>query len=269
MDEATFELLRVNRKPSRIECIGFLQVLVSQQDAIHHLSKSVGIDHWKPTENSNLQIIRDLRNRISSHSAWSDRSNDGVNSTSMINWSDIRVGGFKAVIYREDESENYPLYEDVSFKDYLEMNVASLKVQVKSIVTQMNKIEGEFKEKMQSLDWSFLDNQGDNYLFEKLWSPWRNQNDRIHQAQGYLEIFLKRLMQSKEFFDKNGISEISDFELSALIKGCERLQQYLTNENSKENEQLEYYVLLVGWRKLWFEFDESISRLMDNFSIER
>lgn len=93
MDESILELLSLRRKPTRVECIGFLQVLVSQQDAIFHLSKCIDLE-WKPSSLDTLETIRDLRNRITSHSAWSDRHKDGA-STSMLNWNDIRKAALK------------------------------------------------------------------------------------------------------------------------------------------------------------------------------
>lgn len=56
MDESVLELLNLRRKPTRLECIGFLQVLVSQQDAVFHLSKCVELK-WKPSKTLLLRIF--------------------------------------------------------------------------------------------------------------------------------------------------------------------------------------------------------------------
>jgi len=258
MDEAVYELFTIKRKPTRAECIGFLQILVSQQDAIHHLSKCVGLMNWRPVINDELQTVRDLRNRITSHSAWSDRSKDGGKSTSMINWVDIREGGFKAVIYREESDTNYPLYEDVDFKGFVRVNNCNLKLQVRKILQAMNKNENKLKENLQNLDWSFLDNKEDGYLREKLWSPWAHNNSKLWQARSHMEIFLKRLVQAKAFFEKNEIFEIDDYNLNALLAGALKLSNYLKNKSPNEDERLQYYVMLTGWVELWGEFDDSI-----------
>ncbi len=246
MDEAVFELFRIKRKPTRAECIGFLQILVSQQDAIYHLSECVRTKNWRPAENDELQKIRNLRNRITSHSAWADRSKDGVKSTSMINWADIREGGFKAVVYRDKSGTNYPLYEDVDFKNFVKVNNCKLKLQVEKILKAMNENENKLKENLQNLDWSFLDNQGNGYLIEKLWSPWENANNRLFQARSHMDIFLKRLEQAKEFFKENDIFEIDNYNLNALLAGAIKLRDYLNNESPHEDEQLQYYVMLKG-----------------------
>jgi len=268
LDDAVSELLRIKRKPTRVECVGFLQILVSQQDAIHHLSKCVGITKWKPADNDELQIIRDLRNRITSHSAWSDRSNNGVKSTSMINWADIREGGFKAVIYRDNKDINYPLYEDVDFKRFLKINMKHLKSQVTDIIEAMNASEIKLKKKLRDLDWTFIDAKSDGYLREKLWSPWEHNNDRLWQAKSHLDIFFNRLEQTKEFFEENNIFEVYNYNLNALLAGTKKLRDNLINEFPDEDEKLQYYVMLVGLVKLWEEHNESISSLMERIGIK-
>lgn len=136
MDDAIHELLGISRKPTRAECIGFLQILVSQQDAVYHLGQCIGIT-WKPAENVQLKKIRDLRNRISAHSAWTDR---GGKSSSMVNWQDIRQGGFKAIIYRAMEPEaNMPLYEDIEFEEYVALNIDTLSKQIPNLLNTMEK----------------------------------------------------------------------------------------------------------------------------------
>lgn len=259
MDSAIAELLSLERNPTRAECIGFLQVLVSQQDSVHHLSKSVNIDGWKPDEHQSLSVIRDLRNRISSHSAWSDRSSDGVTSTSMINWSDIRVGGFKAIIYKKPEAEGVPVYEDISFAELISENVCGLSLQLGEILAQMERQEKEICGRLAALDWGCFDSSGDDYLFEKLWSPW--ENSRVEQAVRHLQIFKERLALAKRFFDENRIFEVSDFNHTALIHGASRLEMYLTNSQTTEAKRYEYHIMLIGWKRLWKEFDDEISEL--------
>jgi len=265
MDEAIFELLKLKRKPTRLECIGFLQALVSQQDAVFHLSKCIGLE-WKPSHADALEVIRDLRNRVTSHSAWAERHKDGP-STSMLNWHDIRKGGFKAVVYRDNKDKEFPLYEDVEFRDFVGQNLINLQPQIKGILDKMETMEDELHKHLRKLDWSFLDNNGDGYLREKMWSPWEHQNDRLWQAKSHAKIFSKRLHRTEKFFEENKIYEYDKYQLSALIAGIEKLIQYLENESPAEEKKLQYYVLLVGWIKLWSEFDRSIVALKEKIGI--
>ena len=266
MDESIFELLRLTRKPTRVECIGFLQLLVSQQDAVYHLSKCVGLE-WKPTNNETLEIVRDLRNRITSHSAWSDRHKDGA-STSMLNWSDIRKGGFKAVVYRDIHDKDFPLCEDIEFEHFVQSNLGSLKPQILRILKKMKTTEQELREQLRKLDWTFLDNKGDGYLREKMWFPWNHNNDKLWQAKSHAIIFLERLNEAKKFFHKNKIYEIDKYLLEALIAGIQKINLYLENENPNEDEKLHYYVLLKGWVSLWDDFDKSIVALKEKIGID-
>ena len=268
MDDAIYELLNVKRKPTRAECIGFLQILVSQQDAIHHLSKCVGITHWKPAGIHELQVIRDLRNRITSHSAWSNRSEDGVNSTSMINWSDIRTGGFKAVIYRDKREDDYPLYEDIEFVELTIKNVANLLEPIEKVIEKMKQTEAKLNQRLRALDWSFLDDSSDGYLLEKMWFPWENRNDRIWQAKSHAKSLLERFQKAQKFFADNEIHEFDEYCLNALIAGAKLLQKYLENESPNEEEKLQYFVVLRGWSKLWKEFNEEILELKRRIGVQ-
>ena len=265
MDEAILELLSLKRKPTRLECIGFLQALVSQQDAIFHLSKCLELE-WKPSSIQALEVIRDLRNRITSHSAWSDRHKDGA-STSMLNWNDIRNGGFKAVVYRDNKDKEFPLYEDVEFGDYVGENLINLQPQIIRILNKMQTTEDKLHEQLRTLDWEFLSNNGDGYLREKMWSPWEHQNARLWPAKSHAEIFLKRLNQAQDFFTKNKIYEFDKYGISALVAGIQKLILYLEDENPTEEEKLHYYVLLLGWTKLWDDFDKSIVALKEKIGI--
>ena len=265
MDDSILELLELSRKPTRLECIGFLQVLVSQQDAIFHLSKCVGLK-WKPSHSAALETIRDLRNRITSHSAWSDRHKDGA-STSMLNWSDIQKGGFKAVLYRENKDKDFPLYEVVEFEKFVQDNLTNLRPQIIRILKKMKNTEATLHEELRTLDWKFLDNSGDGYLREKMWSPWDHHNDRLWQAKSHAEIFLKRLDQAGVFFGQNKIYEFDKYEFSALIAGIQKLILYLEDENPTEEEKLHYYVLLIGWVRLWDDFDKSVVALKEKIGI--
>ena len=260
MDDAIQELLRLKRNPTRLECIGFLQALVSQQESILHLSLCVGIK-WHPNDNDTLKIIRDLRNRITAHSAWSDRDKKDGKSTSMLNWGDIRKGGFKAVIYRDNIDIGLPVYEDVDFGTFVRDNLANLQPQIDKILEKMKTTEDELHQQLRLLDWTFLNNHGDGYLREKMWSPWDHHNDRLSQAKRHAQIFLKRLNQTNDFFEKNKIYEYEKYEISALVAGIQKLLMYLENDNPTEEEKLEYYVLLIGWNKIWRDFDESIVTL--------
>lgn len=266
MDEAIHELLKIERKPTRVECIGFLQVLVSQQDSIHHLSKCVGILDWKPVSDESLSRIRDLRNRITSHSAWSDRNEDGGNSTSMVNWQDIRIGGFKAVVYRQPRDGQDSLYEDVDFVSFIDSNITALLPQIESILEAMSKTEIEFHNMLRQLDWVPFDNSSDGYLIEKLWSPW--ENDRVWQAKSHISIFSKRLDLLAKFIEENDIHELSKYQLKALIAGANKLNAYLINELPGENEKLEYDIMLEGWVKVWEEFNQSLSDFKQKIGLE-
>ncbi len=265
MDVAIFELLNMQRKPSMVECIGFLQVLVSQQDAIHHLLKTVGL-HWKPTDNEALEEIRDLRNRVTAHSAWSDRGRGG-SSTSMINQYNVREGGFEAVLYRQIDSEDFTLCKDVNFFTFVKKNVSNLSPQIRPLLDKMNMIELSKKDELKKLDWKFLDNTGDDYLIEKLWFPWEENNAKLWQAVNHMKRFSERLSQTKIFFEKNKIHEIDKYSLSALIAGAQRLTVYLSKNSPDSDEELEYYIMLTGWTNLWREFDESMVELKDRIGV--
>lgn len=267
MDSAILELLRLSREPTRAECIGFLQILYSQQDAIYHLCQNVGVA-WKPDNNILLLKIRELRNRITAHSAWAGRNKDGVPSTSMINWHDIRVGGFKAVVYRQEKSDDMPLYEDIDFANLTKDNLVELLEPIGIIIDKMNENEDSLKLKLRDLDWQFLDNQGDGYLLEKMWGPWEHENNRLWQAQGHAKQFRDRLQKAKTFFADNHVYEVDEYALKALIAGIEKIQEYLNNHSPSEDEALQYYVLLRGWSKLWGEFDEELSTLKNKIGIE-
>jgi len=264
MDNALQELLNIKRKSTMAECIGFLQILFSQQEAIKNFSESVGLT-WNPFDNPVLGKIRDIRNRVT-HSAWAELGKDGP-STSILNHYDIRVGGFEVVIYRDKDSERFPLNEDIDFVEYVDKNISNLIPQISNILDAMNDLELGLKGKMKKLDWSFLNNDADTYLNEKLWSPWKHSNAKLLQAKRHMQIFLKRLNKAKDFFADNQIYEINNYNIDALIAGSIKLLNYLSNEFPSEEEKFEYYVMLVGWTELWERFDDEIVSLKDKIGV--
>lgn len=217
-------------------------------------------------KNATLENIRDLRNRITSHSAWSDRHKDGA-STSMLNWHDIRKGGFKAVVYRDNKDKTFTLYEDVEFESFIYDNLTNLQPQIIKILSKMKNTEEALYKQLRKLDWKFLDNNGDGYLREKMWSPWDHDNNRLWQAKSHAEIFSKRLNQANDFFAQNKIYEFDKYGFSALVAGIEKLILYLEDKNPTEEEKLHYYVFLIGWFNLWADFDKSIVTLKEKIEI--
>lgn len=100
-----------------------------------------------------------------------------------------------------------------------------------------------------------------------MWSPWSHRNHRLRQAKLHAKIFLERLNQADAFFTENKIYEFDKYELSALVAGIQKLILYLENENPTEEEKLHYYVLLLGWVKLWDNFDISIIELKEKVGV--
>lgn len=267
VETAFHELLTLERMPTMLECIGFLQALVTQQDAIYHLSASVGSSDWRPTSHESLKRIRDLRNRISAHAAWSDRSR-GANSSSMLSYSDIRADGFKAVVYLHPAKEQDSIYEDIDFSGFIKENESALLPQIEKLLDAMNQSESQLHLRLQNLDWTFLDNTGDGYFIQKLWHPWEHEGHQLGQTKSHIRIFSKRLEKLSTFVEENHIYEVSKYKLKLLRAGIDKLRTYLANEDPSETETMEYDLMLEGWLKVWDEFDQELCRLKEKIGLE-
>jgi hypothetical protein len=94
------------RAPSLLERYGFLQALVIAQDATRELSKSVGIE-WSPYNDDRLKYIRELRQRVAGHPAWSEKAKkyNYQRSSAMIDLSENHRDGFNVVLYYEKGAE--------------------------------------------------------------------------------------------------------------------------------------------------------------------
>lgn len=84
---------------------GFLQALVIQQDAVAALNDVVLEEAWKPTAVGSLRRIRELRNRLSGHPVFADRSG---RTTSIIEVREHEIGGSIYGIPDAPFSERFP-----------------------------------------------------------------------------------------------------------------------------------------------------------------
>lgn len=85
------------------------------------------------------------------------------------------------------------------------------------------------------------------------------------QAKSHLEILSERLEKAKKFLEENKIYEIDLYNLNAIIVGSAELKNMLSSETQNPNYKVKYYVLLIGFRKLWDEFYNGINTLKEKF----
>lgn len=102
MDGALHEFSQISRKPTQLECLGFMQALVTLQDAVMELSNVMKLN-WRPSNTPELQEIRDIRNRVVGHPVIAKH---GDNSTSFFTHGNITSEGFMAVVQYKGEWRN-------------------------------------------------------------------------------------------------------------------------------------------------------------------
>jgi hypothetical protein len=254
VDDALHSILNLKRRATYLECVGFLISLVTQQEAVKFLSRSVGAD-FNPSDDENLRRIRDVRNRVAGHSAWAERNGK---STSMINHADIHETGFSAVVYRSPSSKTAELYTRVNFKEFVLLNVTSLKLQMGRVAIAMANREEELRSELQSIDWSFWD-ESETYLFEKLWYPW--QNDRVWQAADHIRIFNEKIAKLISLKEQQYLPEVSQEKLDENLIILGLIQDLLSKSYASEEDRVLYDTLLIGWDSKWSEIKNDISRL--------
>jgi hypothetical protein len=161
---AQFDVMK--RKPTLLECYGFLQVLYVAQDAVQILSESVGLGDWKYGEaTSCLMRVRDLRNRICGHPAHSSKTSKEYEiSSSFIDRESISAYGFSAVIYYEKRWEEV----EINFQKLSRQNEKGLYDQMIQIEGQMDSMHAQFLTEMRGDEKisKFLD--GYSYALSKL-----------------------------------------------------------------------------------------------------
>lgn len=122
------------RKPSLLECYGFLQALVIAQDAVGELCASVGI-RWHPRNDADLRSIRDIRNQVAGHPVWT--TSVPRRSSAMIHVTNIRHDKFSAVLYFDSSMEEL----EVVFDELGRRNDTFLSRKLYEIIERMYEME--------------------------------------------------------------------------------------------------------------------------------
>jgi hypothetical protein len=141
---ALAEFSAIERIPTILERYGYLQALVIQQQAVEELSTSVGLK-WNPRSDESLRHVRELRDRIAGHPAWSEKKEAWKyeRSSAMQDLSRQSPYDFRVTLYHKGYSKDLT----VTFAELLRMNEAALSEQLGLILVRMHEIEDEFRTK--------------------------------------------------------------------------------------------------------------------------
>jgi len=134
MSGALYEFSSIQRKPTLLECLGFLQCLVIQQDAVLLLSKIFGLT-WDYDAETELVQIRDVRNRVVGHP--NKAAKRGPKSTAFFPSQTVCEVSFEAVIQFKDKWKT----ESINFTNYLTRNEKALCQQLEKILSAAIRVE--------------------------------------------------------------------------------------------------------------------------------
>lgn len=134
MEGALYEFSNLKRKPTLLECLGFLQSLFIQQDAVLILSKIFNLD-WDFGSEVELQYIRNIRNRVVGHP--NEARHKKPISTSFFPSNNITKKEFEATIQFEDNWETV----NVNFKEYVSKNDIALTRQLLKVLNKAQELE--------------------------------------------------------------------------------------------------------------------------------
>lgn len=245
-------LLSSNRNVTILECYGFLQALVTQQDAVRYLSNSIGLTDWNPDGQKCLKKIRNSRNKICAHSAWSDRGEGGI-STSVIGLGDLAKGSFLSHIYYENKMETVT----VNFDSYISDNRKPLETQMRKISKKMDELEETFRAEFRDTPLSdHLNNVG--YLIQRLHCE-LNDEDRLPQAKGHAKMLRKIFEELLQTIKTKNLEEdiyVEGFEI--CLHGLTLIEEVLYIEEPKSENQWTLDLLFNGWELTYSHALESV-----------
>ncbi|GGY50405.1 hypothetical protein [Parvularcula lutaonensis] len=96
-----FEARKRREKPNLFELFGFLHAMYVQSDCLKGMCHSLRMD-CDPLGNPLVREVREIRNRLCGHLAYSDRASE--HSSAMWNENDIEVEGFAVWIYSDGDT---------------------------------------------------------------------------------------------------------------------------------------------------------------------
>jgi hypothetical protein len=141
VNDGFVDFLRRDMKPSIIDCLGFMQGLYIQQDAVCILSKVFGLE-YKIWDDEEVSSIRNLRNRICGHPVKAGQHR--TFSTSFFTRRNRSKEGFEVVIQYNDKWRP----KKINFEETLSKNKIALSKQLLKIRDKAEK----FEEKMFKLE---------------------------------------------------------------------------------------------------------------------
>jgi hypothetical protein len=224
-------------------CYGFLQALYVQQDAVMTLSRAVGVDAWKPDDDSRLREIRDVRDRLCGHPAYRNRTDRP--SSAIINLRDVFETHFEGNVYFEDKFEVIR----VDVEHYLNYNKERLSSQMQKIEAAMDETERAFRSLHADQPFSSCFGRGFPYLRQRLHCVLSDE-DRLIQAESHAarltEIF-RELQQS--LVSRGFEAEAKSLTFDILCFGLELLQKLMKRDGDIVERQMHFDLVHTGVEK--------------------
>lgn len=116
--------------PTQLECLGFLSALYIQQDCVKEVYRALNRTDFALT--SELQSIRNIRNRVSGHAAFAEQAKPP--GSAMWKPDTISSDGFEIVIYY---MRGYAT-EFIDFRKFIRANNDGLADLLQIILDQLN-----------------------------------------------------------------------------------------------------------------------------------
>jgi len=227
-----------------LACYGFLQALFIQQDAVSVISRSVGLDAWKPEDDKRLKEIRRLRNRLTGHPALAGERS--APSSAIIPYQEINVRGFRGHIYYETRSEVVHVEVAIFKRD----NEDLLAKQLLTVEEKMDQLERQFRAERSSPPLASFFDKGFRYLVERLHCD-LSDSDRVIVAQTHSKMIRLRIVDLEKALSVRGL-EVAVRPMHIVLTGLELLDGIMEAGDSTQLAQDKFDLIYTGRNKTIF-----------------
>ncbi|HZT24213.1 MAG TPA: hypothetical protein VFA57_00800 [Pseudolabrys sp.] len=235
-------------------CYGFLQALYIQQDAVWTLSRSIGLD-WHPNNDPKIREIRDLRNRLTGHPAFAEKSRQL--SSAIIEYHGVSSSDFSGHIYFDTSTKRVTVHVQTILKD----NESQLAIQMLKIEAAMDEQERKFRSEQSKKPFSDLFGTGFDYLMQRL-RPELDDEGRVVQASTHVTMIRDRINALRQELTDRGLeSQAFTHELSAIIDGLKLIDKMIANSDRSATSQNEIDIVCDGFGVNMNKLRERITEL--------
>lgn len=216
---------------------GVLQAIFLQQDAIKHLTLSLGLPFKLPKE---LREIRELRNDATGHPTQRDVYNKkGIKSFHHISRATLSKKGFQLLsTYSNKDSFDF---RDVDLYEIIKIQAQFAEKLLAEILDELRKDENSHREKYMSEKFVDIFHPSISYLFQKVGEGIRKKEHRQFGLANYKSI-LEMVSSFEEKLRERGEEESIGYIKEEMAYPIEKLLGYLRAEGVEDQRAAEIFL---------------------------